>query len=317
LPNQSDSRLLLYQHAKPALREERMTQGLALREVAGPLKIDISVLAKIERGERCVSPELQEALSHVFDRQVGELFHGAGTYRFNYDAVRQRLLAEAGACGSPTCTEQICAVSAGLCHRPTCGERAPLARQTRADARWVKGYPIKYCSERCARLTARERLQAPHAAGLVPAREVARRVDRAHRDIVCHYAGRVVDGQRLGQQIAGTGPHGGGWFFTEDEIAVIQRHTLRLPHGDPRRRANWYKQRHNSTSLYGRLAPVLAAERGKTVGRPLSLTAEQADRIHRMAAEGASQRTIAYTVGVSRASIRNVLRLTEAEKKVG
>jgi transposase len=65
--------------------------------------------------------------------------------------VREQLLAEAGACGSPQCTDPECSVAPGYCHRPDCPNKAATQRGTDLDGRTVKGLPSKYCSQDCFR----------------------------------------------------------------------------------------------------------------------------------------------------------------------
>lgn len=64
--------------------------------------------------------------------------------------LREHVLAEAGACGSPVCTDPECSVAPGHCHRPGCHNKAATARKTQLGKREVKGLPLKHCTGECA-----------------------------------------------------------------------------------------------------------------------------------------------------------------------
>jgi hypothetical protein len=60
-------------------------------------------------------------------------------------ALRARLLAEAGGCGSPVCRDPNCLVEPGQCHAQGCTNKAAIASQTNAKTGWVVDHPILYC----------------------------------------------------------------------------------------------------------------------------------------------------------------------------
>jgi hypothetical protein len=201
----------------------------------------MSALAKVERGERCARPEVQEALAGLFARPIDELFmpyepsaHGGA----RGVVAREQLLAASGACGSPTCVELECNVDAGRCHRSGCSAQANIARQTRPDVRWVIGRPTLYCGTTCARTARRERIAAIRSQGLLTAEDVGARLDRAARNIERLAAVLVV-----GRRLPDLGPHGGMWFFTEEEATQIGSHAATSKvsglHGDVKRRREW------------------------------------------------------------------------------
>jgi hypothetical protein len=68
--------------------------------------------------------------------------------------LRNRLISEAGSCGSPTCRDSTCSVPPGSCHQEACDQPATVAAVTSSGLRHVAGYPEKFCSSTCAVLDA-------------------------------------------------------------------------------------------------------------------------------------------------------------------
>ena len=57
----------------PYLNKLRTSKGLALRSVAEKLGIDISLLSKIEHGERQIQPNMLRAVAELFELDYREL----------------------------------------------------------------------------------------------------------------------------------------------------------------------------------------------------------------------------------------------------
>lgn len=66
--------------------------------------------------------------------------------------LREQVLAEAGACGSSVCTDPECPVAKHHCHLPDCSNMVKAAPKTQLGKREIKGVPLKFCSQGCARL---------------------------------------------------------------------------------------------------------------------------------------------------------------------
>jgi hypothetical protein len=151
-------------------------------------------------------------------------------------------------------------------------------------------------------------------------REVARAVGRDARSVWRHAELRGR-GTRYEGKFAGAPP----LLFDAADVRLIQQAIDESPtgvvHRDPKRRATWYYRRFNSTKMYGRVAPALAASNGKTTGKPREvLTDEKERRIVKLASEVRtdgrrrhSQEGIARIVGCSRGLVRHVL----AQNKTG
>lgn len=133
------------------VRAERVDGGRSPAPGHSRFLFDLDELAAdLARLPRCGYPGCDRpALSPSggCDRQG----HAPAVYRFGTSAtVRERLLAAAGGCGSPTCTSPSCTVEPGRCHRAGCARPARRARQTKESIRWVYGHPTLYCSRSCA-----------------------------------------------------------------------------------------------------------------------------------------------------------------------
>lgn len=144
--------------------------------------------------------------------------------------------------------------------------------------------------------------------GLLDIRDLARLLDRSPRAIWRH-------AERLGRGRRYPSPHGGigALLFDKSDVArlrsAVEENAYTRWLQDPKRRAAWYYAKHKSTVGYGRLASAIAKKRGVPVGRPSEkLTDEKRERIHKLAAQGRSQRTIGRIVGLSRGSVEHVLR---------
>jgi len=138
--------------------------------------------------------------------------------------------------------------------------------------------------------------------GLLEVWEVARKLDRTPRVIWRH-----IWQHNLGQSVMVLGlKH---TLLNGDDVNRLRSITTSSSlHNDPRRRSQWYYALHKNTKMYGRKAAELAKEQGNQVGRPRELmTIEKEQRIVKLAAQGRSQRGIAYIVGVSRGTVRHVL----------
>ena len=57
------------------IKQRRSELGFPLRKVASHLNIDTSTLGKIEREERCLSPELVELLAEILETEQNELLN--------------------------------------------------------------------------------------------------------------------------------------------------------------------------------------------------------------------------------------------------
>lgn len=308
VPNQSTERLAEYQKARAELRRQRKRRGLTLQALADQIGYDMSRLAKIERGEIWVAPELQERIANALARDVDALFRGRGTYRCAADDYRDELMKKVGGCGSPTCLDGECTIRHGRCHNPGCSNMATVAPKSRPSVRWVLAQPTLYCSLACTHAAGRARRDELRQSGLHSAADVAAMVGRSPRDICNRYAGRVIEGRRIGRQVPGiAGPHGGHWFFTDEDVNVIRKRVGSSIHADPVVRAQWHVARHKDTRVAGRLAPELAAMRGRTVGRPVARP-DMVRQVQELADKGLSQRAIGIRLGISRGSVQNALK---------
>lgn len=309
----ASQRYASYRLAMPKLRERRLELGLTVTALAATVEGDFSLLARIERIEGRCAPELRRRLSEALELPEAELFEAEPTPRREPDhnyRVREKLMAGAGGCGSPTCQDHACRVEWGQCHAPDCTRPTTLARQTRPSVRWVKGEPKLYCSLGCAHSAYRAKIETLRQQGLIPVEDIAREVDRARRNVT-HW--------KLGRQIPGTGPHGGAWFFTEEEADQIRTYLVTAPksrlHSDPRWRADWYLAKHKSTKMHGRMAHALAAAKGKRVGRRSELSDWQVNEILERRQKGQSIRQIAMRVGVGKGQVERVVTAQQSVPK--
>lgn len=318
----ANNRYAGFRHARPALRQCRLEHGLSLAAVGEAVDFDYSEIAKLERGRRRVSPEIQRALAELFTAaSPDELFEERAMPPTRDDALRAELMARAGGCGSPTCQDPECDLPHGRCHASGCENMTRLARQTWPAQRRVRDQPVLYCSMDCVKVGEKDRVDRYRAQGLFPASDVAKELDRAARNIL-RFGWVIVTGRRLGRQIPGTGPNGGAWFFTRHEIDLMRDYhatsSRQAPHRNPRWRADWYLAKHKSTKGYGKLNRELAAEKGNTVGRPSELRDDQLASIYELRDRGGnwSQEKIAryLGVGVSRDQVKRALA---ARKKLG
>ena len=250
----------------------------------------------------------------------------ARTSRFT--AERERLLAEAGRCGSPTCSDPQCEVRPGGCHAPGCLELATIASQNSRGLRWIKGYPTLCCrEERCASLvwreSAMERSRRDFDAykkqeGLIDLREAANRL--AARGIRRASSTLAWEVRRLGigRQFRGFGGHEGAWALTEHDFGILERHLSKSAycswHNDPELRPAWYKAKFGSTAEYGRFNRERAAAKGTSVGRRPELSNDERARIDELLEQGWTQQRIANRLGISRDQVK---RQKHARKKLG
>jgi hypothetical protein len=138
-------------------------------------------------------------------------------------ALRARLLAAAGDCGSPACRAAACSVGEGMCHRPGCTNLASVAKQTHAGQSAVRGFPRLYCSSECQR-------RAFGRASKTNALEERARTDSktvAQVALELGWNARTVskyaDALGLGTRFARTGGKGGTRLLTESDILGLRK----------------------------------------------------------------------------------------------
>jgi hypothetical protein len=182
--------------------------------------------------------------------------------------VRDRLLAESGGCGSPTCRDPECDNKPGHCHAPDCTREATIAKTTYARFRWVRGRPTLCCSSpRCAVLVQDENPTERWRREFEAFKERERRIDlREAADRLKTLGVRrkpatlawEVRRLPIGKQFRGFGSRDGAWTLDEYEFAVLHRHLSESPkcawHNDPELRPRWYARRFDSQAEYGRFA---------------------------------------------------------------
>jgi hypothetical protein len=216
-----------------------------------------------------------------------------------------------------------------MCHREGCPKHAAVATVTSRQSRTVKGYPRKFCSQKCVALAhgprAHRRMRQTLGefqlqTGLLSMTDAEKRLDRSRLTI-----GVLARKLGVGRQLEGVGP--GAWFFTEEELSLIEHRMMRAPtasiHTDLRRRGAWYHTRFGSTSMYGRLGASsghLGASAGIEAGRlkggrPPASTREQQDEMRRLLAQGVTLREVAERVFGDPALYARVHRFRQAMRR--
>jgi hypothetical protein len=222
----------------------------------------------------------------------------AARLRRDWTERRRSLLAQAGACGSPTCSDPDCRVTPGACHRAGCSENAAVAVETCSDRRHVRGHPTKYCTNTCAAIDNRphERFKLELGRlrdhGLYDVATLAAELDRAPETVLYH-----VHLLGLGQWGAAFGQV----LLSKDELEILRDRIVVNPRRptwiDRRRRAVWQHHRHGDTGRYGALG-----------GRPRTeVTDAQRSEIRDLSERGWGRRAIASRLLLSPRAVRNVL----------
>jgi transcriptional regulator with XRE-family HTH domain len=164
---------------------------------------------------------------------------------------RRNLMRKAGACGSPTCTDEACTVRPARCHAPTCEEAAAVAPRTNRKHRHVIGEPTLYCSShRAYRANERARRFVEHL------REeettiVGENALAAAVDALVDLPGQLVSVRRHIERLEVGELAGDGYgirvrISTPDDAALVSKRieTEGQPwRRDPQRYAEWRRQR--------------------------------------------------------------------------
>lgn len=185
----------------------------------------------------------------------------------------------------------------------------------------------KYCSDRCKMLAARETHPEVFAN---PNPDGAR---EHHQQVAAKIAAEgLLDRSAAVSSIANR------YRYSASHISVSGLGELRIIDGSPRRvytaaelqgwepawatsplrRARIGAARTGSRAIFGRLAPLMAQQHGKTVGRPRGKRAmadEELGNIRAMAARGMSIRAIAQYSGLPRSSVHRALRDDKPSQK--
>lgn len=236
--------------------------------------------------------------------------------------LRERLMADAGPCGSPQCQDAECRVTPGACHLPGCVTPASIASATHRTWRRVAGAPMLYCShEHRSFHSARILNQALEnaRAEFVQLRKSGKYLDTAQaakmlgrsRSTVLYHAEKLSVGRRT--EPSAWGPRG-ALLLSVSDLRRIRESMETSSSGatfmDPSRHANWHLARHGNYDVFGRRAADLAVAGGKRVGpRPAVEpgNAEEREILQRHRQEQ-SQRFIAEAMSISRKSVRGVLK---------
>jgi transposase len=135
------------EHEKSGFRVDRETKQRAAAMVETGLTY--GQVADLLRGSgQTVTGQTVRMWCLALGREPRPRSESMRLHRARRDApLKERLLAEAGACGSPTCSDPACEVDTGGCHRPGCDRQALRARRTDAERHWVRGYPTRFCDE--------------------------------------------------------------------------------------------------------------------------------------------------------------------------
>lgn len=144
------------QHVELRSRSEGVRLARALRRELGSPKWDRRVAGLY--GQDYGAPEIGRLLGiskyvvyKALERQHVELRStGEAVALARWSSLHEQVRAEAGACGSPKCTDPECPVAPGHCHRPGCPNKAATPHHTQLGQRDIKGLPRKYCSRSCA-----------------------------------------------------------------------------------------------------------------------------------------------------------------------
>lgn len=80
---------MLFQEALgEVIRDERLARKMTLRDLSGQGFIALGYLSEIERGQKCASSEVVEAVAHGLGKPAYELIIEAG-YRMALDTIPQ------------------------------------------------------------------------------------------------------------------------------------------------------------------------------------------------------------------------------------
>jgi transcriptional regulator with XRE-family HTH domain len=207
-----------------------------------------------------------------------------------------------GGCGSPTCSDPRCKVRSGRCHRDKCDRPAAIATETRERHRHVVDEPTLYCTQRCAVLARnrgdayRESQRELTKAGYVLTARNAERLLGRSKPVICKWAKAL----ELGRQLRGDDGQLGPLRFCKDDIDRLQDALQPWDHLSPRER---------DLGEWGRVAPVLAEQRGTHTGRKRSYSEDEAERVHQLRSAGKTLTQIELSSGLSRDQVRRILGL--------